>query len=67
MNRRKFLGFAGGSVVVAGVTYYLLSDINNFIRGDEKQNATSKIPLKPDEREVLFLASLAPSGHNTQP
>jgi hypothetical protein len=27
----------------------------------------NKETLKPDEKEILFLASLAPSGHNTQP
>ncbi|MEJ7822649.1 MAG: hypothetical protein WKF85_10035 [Chitinophagaceae bacterium] len=26
-----------------------------------------KTELKPNEREILYLASLAPSGHNTQP
>lgn len=58
---------AGSSVVIAGVTYYLLSDKSNFVRDDNKQNEKTKIPLRPDEREILFLASLAPSGHNTQP
>jgi len=67
MNRRKFIGLAGGTIVIAGVTYYLLSDKSNYIRSDAKQSDTIKIPLKPDEREILFLASLAPSGHNTQP
>jgi hypothetical protein len=67
MNRRKFLGIAGGTIVVAGVTYYLLSDKSNFIRADITQNDKNKIPIKDDEREILFLASLAPSGHNTQP
>ncbi len=67
MKRRKFLALAGTTIVIAGVTYYLLSDKNNFVRADEKQNATIKFPFKPDEREILSLASLAPSGHNTQP
>ena len=63
MNRREFLGIAGGSIVIGGVTYYLLSDKSNFTRADVKQNDK----VKPDEKEILFLASLAPSGHNTQP
>ena len=67
MKRRKFLSLAGGTIVFGGVTYYLLSDKSNFVRTDSKQNETTNIPLKPDEREILFLASLAPSGHNTQP
>ena len=67
MKRRKFLAIAGSTVVIAGVTSYLLSDKTNFVRADGKQNIKAKFPLKADEREILFLASLAPSGHNTQP
>jgi hypothetical protein len=67
MNRRKFLGIAGGSIVIGGITYYLLSDKSNFARADVKQDDKDTITIRPDEKEILFLASLAPSGHNTQP
>ena len=67
MQRRRFLTIAGSTVVIAGVTYYLCSDRNNFARKDSNQNSTTEIPLVDDEREILYLASLAPSGHNTQP
>ena len=67
MNRRKFLGAASGSIVILGGAGYLWSDKNNFIRVDGKNNTSNKSVLKPDEREILFLASLAPSGHNMQP
>ena len=67
MKRRKFLTIAGSSIVIAGVTYYLLSDKSNFVRADTKQDGKATISLKPEETEILFLASLAPSGHNTQP
>ena len=67
MNRRKFIAIAGNSIVIGGVTYYLLSDKNNLVRANSKQNDPITISLKPDEREILYLASLAPSGHNTQP
>ena len=67
MNRRNFIAIAGSSIIIGGVTYYLLSDKNNFVRADSKQNDPISISLNPDEREILFLASLAPSGHNTQP
>lgn len=67
MNRKKFLGVAGGAVLVVAGGYYLQSDKSNFVRGDFKENFLEKIPLSPDERNILFLASLAPSGHNTQP
>lgn len=67
MKRRKFLTIAGTTIVIAGVTYYLFSDKNNFVRSDSKQTEPTTILLQPEEREILFLASLAPSGHNTQP
>jgi hypothetical protein len=67
MKRRKFLAIAGSTIVIAGVTYYLQSDKSNFIRADEKPSETAKTPMQPDEKQILFLASLAPSGHNTQP
>ncbi len=67
MKRRKFLTIAGTSIVIAGITYYLLSDKSNFVRADSKPFETTNFPLQPDEKQILFLASLAPSGHNTQP
>jgi len=67
MKRRKFLTLAGTTFIIAGVTYYFLSDKSNFVRADSKPTKKTKIPLQPDEKGILFLASLAPSGHNTQP
>lgn len=67
MKRRKFIAIAGSSIIIAGVTYYLVSDKRNFVRADSKHTETTKMPLQLDEKEILFLASLAPSGHNTQP
>lgn len=67
MNRRKFLGIAAGTVVIGGVTYYLFSDKRNFTRADINISSPIKTIMQNDEREILYLASLAPSGHNTQP
>lgn len=67
MNRRKFFGVAGGTVLAAVGVGYLISDKNNFVRNNSKDVSPEKSLLKPDEREILYLASLAPSGHNTQP
>ncbi len=67
MKRRKFLSIAAGSIVVAGTTCYLLSDKSNFVRDDIEPHEPTKAPLKLDETAILYLASLAPSGHNTQP
>ena len=67
MTRRKFLAFTGSAIVIGGATYYGFSDKNNLVRADIKQDFTIEFPFKPHEREILALASLAPSGHNTQP
>jgi nitroreductase len=65
MNRRQFIGIAAGAVVAGGAVSYLLSDRSNLVRSDLQSIDTEL--LEPDEKEILFLASLAPSGHNTQP
>jgi len=67
MKRRKFLAAAGSVVIIAGITYYLFSDKRNYVRADTRQPKKNNSPLNAQEREILFLASLAPSGHNTQP
>ena len=67
MNRRKFIGVSGAAILAVGGTFYLLSDKSNFTRSDINEKPSGKISLRPDEREILYLASLAPSGHNTQP
>lgn len=67
MNRRQFIGIAGGTMLAAGTTAYLLSDKRNLLRADVEPGDAGIQTLKPDERQILFLASLAPSGHNTQP
>ena len=67
MNKRKFIGIAGGTIIATGITAYLLSDRSNLSRADLEPIIDKNQTLKPDEREILYLASLAPSGHNTQP
>ena len=67
MNRRKFIGIAGGTILAGGGIAYLLTDKSNLSRADLKTTDNPKTTLSLDENEILFLASLAPSGHNTQP
>ena len=67
MNRRKFIGVVGGSIIAAGATAYLMSDKRNFSRANIQPTEDKNVLLKPDEKEILALSSLAPSGHNTQP
>jgi hypothetical protein len=67
MKKRNFITISGTAIAVAGAVYYLSTDKRNFVRTDIKADPSGNIPLKNDEREILYLASLAPSGHNTQP
>jgi len=67
MNRKNFISIAGGTIIATVTTSYLLSDKRNLLRTDIKSANDNKETLKRDEKEILFLASLAPSGHNTQP
>jgi len=36
MNRKKFIGIVGGTVIVVATTAYLLSDKSNLVRADIK-------------------------------
>ena len=70
MNRRKFLVAAGGATLAAGATgagLYTLSDTGNLVRADLGPGDGGGGPLEADERAILSLAALAPSGHNAQP
>jgi hypothetical protein len=67
MNKRKFIGITIGSTIASGIITYLFSDKRNFSRADIKPTDDRNSTLKPDEQAILLLASLAPSGHNTQP
>jgi nitroreductase len=67
MNRKTFLKATGTTIIIAGVSIYLTSEKSNFERKDMKGRNTGNNAILPDERIILYLASLAPSGHNTQP
>ncbi|MBX9784241.1 MAG: nitroreductase family protein [Chitinophagaceae bacterium] len=67
MNRRKFIKVSGGLLLAGGTTGYLVSDKTAYTRKNQQINTGSGSPLKEDEYKILYLASLAPSGHNTQP
>jgi nitroreductase len=73
MKRSHFIGLTGGALAVAAGAVYLPSDKRNLLRedlaGEDDAPASTAVavPLPEDEREILALASLAPSGHNTQP
>ena len=58
---------AGSTVLVVGAGGYLVSNKSNFNGDGMKKDVLVKTPLTADEKAILYLASLAPSGHNTQP
>jgi hypothetical protein len=69
INRRSFLRYAGGGVLwVGGLSF--ISSCSGVKRDDLSRLSDEKESIKgldKDEIEILYLASLAPSGHNTQP
>lgn len=67
LNRREFLCAAGLSIA-AGAVFPALSGCRGVTRDDLAVMTERATPfLSPEEREILRLASLAPSSHNTQP
>ncbi len=67
MNRRKFILTSGVSIAGLATAGFLLTDRHNLSRSDLPDSGDTRLSLHPDERRILQLASLAPSGHNTQP
>ena len=68
MTRRHFLPMAG-TVLVAGAAFaaWALEQPKPADPNATGPAGSEAVPLLPDERAILHLASLAPSGHNTQP
>jgi len=68
MQKRNFVSLVFGSALAGseGATY-LLGDKANEARSDIDLASGGENTLQSDEREILLLASLAPSGHNARP
>ncbi|WP_312419121.1 Acg family FMN-binding oxidoreductase [Anaerospora hongkongensis] len=66
MNRRQFIRYSGGALVMAGGASLLYSLRQLEIRKREMASVFAA-GLEGGLAEVLYLAALAPSGHNTQP
>lgn len=66
ISRRDFLRSAGAAVLIGGSVPFLYG-CTGLKRIDIKQKDIAATGLKQDEMHILELASLAPSGHNTQP
>lgn len=67
MNRKNFLKLSCGSILVAVAANHAWASSNGVDSSQPSDTALFKVPLEADEMEILHLASLAPSGHNTQP
>ena len=71
MNRRSFLPLAATAAVgTAALGYYawdqsVLADARR--RGEDGVRPLPESRLPTEARQILHLAALAPSGHNTQP
>jgi hypothetical protein len=69
MNRRNFIKVsAEGMILLGGLSF--IQACSEFKRSDLdslKDQQQTKKGLEKDGMEILSLASLAPSGHNTQP
>lgn len=66
MERREFLRLAStGIVAISGIPF--LSACDGIKRSDLMQDEKRPTMLNKELYEILKLASLAPSGHNTQP
>lgn len=66
ISRREFLRSAGAVMLIGG-SIPLLNGCTGLKRVDVKQNDVAVTGLGQDEIHILELASLSPSGHNTQP
>ena len=67
-TRREFLRFAAAGLLLAGAP--IMTGCSGVRRDDLSRPTQSMQPVKglgKDEMEILYLASLAPSGHNLQP
>jgi hypothetical protein len=69
MNRRNFLKVSGEGMILLGGASFIQA-CSGFKRSDLDSLKDQEKPIKglgKEDMEILSLASLAPSGHNTQP
>lgn len=71
MNRREFIKYGGAGLLLFGGA--AMFDFNGLVelqssgRCSHSRISENIEPLTSEENEILRLATLAPSGHNTQP
>ena len=66
MNRRQFIKWSGAGLAAAGgiSLFHSLAQLKEVARDNFYDHVQE---TEKEYRELLYLASLAPSGHNTQP
>lgn len=65
-NRREALKWVGAAALTAGVAP-LLGSCSGVVRASVQDGERDMADLSPILADILYHASLAPSGHNTQP
>lgn len=66
MNRRQFINYSGASLALLGGAYLFNSLLQ--LKTPDRENVGKQIKgLEEGLLDIIYLASLAPSGHNTQP
>lgn len=66
MNRRQFITYSGGALVMAGgVSLFHSLDQLQSVEREKSPALTGR--LEPEVADILYYAALAPSGHNAQP
>ncbi|GMA98943.1 nitroreductase [Pelosinus sp. IPA-1] len=66
MNRRQFINYSGASLALLGGAYLFNSLLQ--LKTPDRENVGNQIKgLDDGLLDIIYLASLAPSGHNTQP
>ena len=66
MNRRQFITYSGGALVMAGGVS-LLHSLDQLQSVEREKSPAITGRLESEMADILYYAALAPSGHNAQP
>lgn len=66
MNRRQFITYSGGALIMAGGVS-LFHSLDQLQTVEREKSADFTGGLEQEMADILYYAALAPSGHNAQP
>ncbi|XER12012.1 hypothetical protein SATMO3_21980 [Sporomusa aerivorans] len=66
MNRRQFITYSGSALIMAG-GFPLFQSLDQLQSTEREKTPAFTVVLEPEIADILYLAALAPSGHNAQP